>query len=272
MSTPTLTVSVITVALNSARHIRDAMESVIAQNYESLQYIVIDGQSTDDTVAIVESYRGVLGNRLVVVSEKDDGLYDAMNKGIALATGEIIGILNSDDQYPPGALHVVADAFRAADVDIVYGNVEMIDGGERWVDHTSLAGMRDRMTLGHPACFVRRSTYERFGAFDTRYRFNADYDFLLRCHLQGARFAQVDRVLAQFQSGGLSSGSFERRRREVYDIHARQLGRLHAKWRQLMVTAEVLRSRARRTLGAVLLGKDRYERLSARRRARSRAR
>ena len=262
--------SIVTVALNSERHIRSAIESVLAQNVSDLQYVVIDGKSADDTVAIVEGYRRVLGDRLVVVSEPDSGLYDAMNKGIARATGDVIGILNSDDRYTPGALSAVQQAFVEKAVDIVFGNVEMIDGDEVWIHRASLAGMRDRMTLGHPACFVRRTAYQRWGTFDTRYRINADYDFLLRCYLGGASFAHVDQVLAQFHSGGVSSGSFERRRRELYDIHLRNLGMLHAKRRQLAVLADVWRSRVQRTLGVGLLGRERYERISARVRARRR--
>lgn len=258
------TFSVITVALNSAKHIRGAIESVIAQECHGLQYIVIDGKSTDDTVAIAESYRPMLGDRLIVISEKDSGLYDAMNKGIALATGDVIGILNSDDRYLPGALRAVEQAFLGADADIAYGNVEMVDEEGSWIHRPSLAGMRDRMTLGHPACFVRRTAYQRWGAFDTRYRFNADYDLLLRCHLAGARFVHVDETLARFHSGGLSSGSFEKRRREVYDIHRRHLGRAHAEWRQLAVVAGVWRSRLRRALGNALLGPGRYDRLAER--------
>jgi glycosyltransferase involved in cell wall biosynthesis len=268
--TASTSISIITVALNSAKHIRGAMESVIAQELDDLQYIVIDGLSDDDTVAIAESYRQRLGDRLVVVSERDSGLYDAMNKGIALATGDVIGILNSDDRYLPGALRAVEQAFAAGGVDIAYGNVEMVDDDGTWIHRPTLDGMRERMTLGHPACFVRRAAYDRWGAFDTRYRFNADYDFLLRCQLQGARFVHVDRTLAEFHSGGLSSGSFDRRRREVHDIHRRHLGRVHAAWCQARIIAGVWRSRARRALGIALLGSRRYERISASRRRRSR--
>lgn len=262
-------ISVITVALNSAKHIRGAIESVIAQDYPGLRYIVVDGKSTDDTVAIAESYRPVFGDRLTVISEKDTGLYDAMNKGIALATGEIIGILNSDDAYLPGALRAVTSAFQGSDADIVYGNVEMVDADGAWVHRASVSGLRDHMTLGHPACFVRRTTYERWGGFEAKYKFNADYDFLLRCYLGGARFVHVDEPLATFHSGGLSSGSFPQRQREVYDIHRRQIGRPHAEWCQLKVMAGVWRARAQRALGVALLGHRRYEGLTARmRRAR----
>jgi glycosyltransferase involved in cell wall biosynthesis len=206
----------------------------------------------------------VFGDRLVVVSEKDKGLYDAMNKGIALATGDVIGILNSDDQYLPGTVKAVHDAFTTGDADIVYGDVEVHgpDGPELYKG--SLEGMRRRMTIPHPGCFVSRAAYQRLGTFDTRYRFAADYDFVLRCHLAGARFVPLNRLVARFEGGGLSSGSFETRRRELYHIHSRQLGRPYAAWVQAKVLAEFGLSKARSGVGKALLGADRYERLRRR--------
>ena len=256
--------SIITVALNSAGHIRGAIESIVAEQDRVAQYIVIDGKSTDDTVAIVESYRPVFGSRLVVVSEKDNGLYDAMNKGIGLATGAVVGILNSDDRYLPGALAAVAGAFASGDADIIYGNTEMVHPGETRLHKARLADLRDRMSLGHPACFVRRAAYDRWGRFDTRYSIAADYDFLLRCYLGGARFKYVDRVLASFAHGGASSGAFDRSRREVYEIQTRQLGRGRATWNQVRLLLDVKLTAIRRGIGIALLGGERYERLRIR--------
>jgi glycosyltransferase involved in cell wall biosynthesis len=258
------TISIITVALNSAKHIGKAIESVLAQDDGMLQYIVIDGASTDDTVAVVERYRPRLGNRLVVVSEKDSGLYDAMNKGIARATGDVIGILNSDDQYLPGAIEAVKATLRTHDVDIVYGDVEVNGPDGPRLYKGSLNGIREIMSIPHPGCFVTRAAYQRWGVFDTRYRFHADYDLLLRCYLGGARFAPMNRLVARFETGGLSSGSFEKRRREHYDIHRRQVGRAHALWVQAKIQSGVALSKARRTLGTALLGADRYERVRLR--------
>jgi glycosyltransferase involved in cell wall biosynthesis len=209
------------------------------------------------------------------VSEKDNGLYDAMNKGIALATGDIIGILNSDDRYMPRAVQAVCHPERSegtglSNPDVLFGDVEMIDDDERWIHRATLDGIRDRMTLGHPAVFVRRSAYEKWGVFDTRYKFNADYDLMLRLYLGGAKFQHLDQVLAQFQSGGVSSRNFDKRQREVYDIHRRHFGRAHAEWRQLRTKANVLRARVQRAVGVTLLGRDRYERLTGRFRARRR--
>jgi glycosyltransferase involved in cell wall biosynthesis len=209
------TISIITVALNSSRHIRKAIDSIVAQDDGRLQYIVIDGKSTDDTLAIVESYRPHFGDRLVVVSEKDNGLYDALNKGIARATGDVIGHLHSDDEFLPGTFDAVTEFFRSQDADVVYGDVEVLgpDGPELYKG--SLKGIREIMSIPHPGCFVRRTTYERWGVFDTRYRFHGDYDLLLRWYLGGARLVSLNRLVARFQTGGVSSGSFEKRPRST---------------------------------------------------------
>jgi glycosyltransferase involved in cell wall biosynthesis len=259
-----MSISVITVALNSGRHIRQAIESIVAEDDGSLQYVVIDGASTDDTVAIVESYRPHFGDRLIVVSEKDSGLYDAMNKGIARATGDIIAILNSDDRFLPGGLQAVEEVFRSENADVVYGDVEVHDADGPRLYKGTLKGIREIMSIPHPGCFVRRSTYDRWGVFDTRYRFHADYDLLLRWYLGGARMARLDRVVARFEAGGVSSGSFQKRRAEHYDIHRRQIGVAHAVWVQAKLRAAVGFSKARRAIGTALLGAERYERLRLR--------
>jgi glycosyltransferase involved in cell wall biosynthesis len=259
-----MSISIITVALNSASHIRQAIDSIASQDDGRLQYIVVDGASTDDTVAIVESYRPQFGERLVVISEKDQGLYDAMNKGIALATGDVIGILNSDDQYLPGTIAAVETRFEEQDADIVYGDVEVHgpDGPELY--NGTLNGIREIMSIPHPGCFVRREAYARWGVFDTRYRFHADYDLLLRWYYGGARFVPLNRLVARFEGGGLSSGSFEKRRREHYAIHRRQIGLRHALWVQTKILTRLGLAKARQSLGRTFLGADRYESLRQR--------
>ena len=264
---PLASLSIITVTLNSARHIRNAIESVLRQADCDFELIVIDGRSSDGTVGIVESYRPLLGNRLHLISERDSGLYDAMNKGIALATGSIIGILNSDDEYLPGALAAVRHAFATPDVEIVFGDVLIgPDNSSAELFRTHLSETLQHMTLAHPACFVQRSVYSALGVFDTRFRIAADYDFLLRCYLGGVRFLHVDHTLARFTPGGVSSKSF-RVALEVYAIHSRHVSRKHAmKW-FIWRISNVAFFGVRRSIGVTLLGPARYEKLAQRRRA-----
>lgn len=257
--------SVITVALNSAAHIRRAVESVIAQDFASLEYLVIDGKSTDDTVAIVEGYRNALP-RLEVLSERDNGLYDAMNKGIRLATGEIIGILNSDDSYFPGALAAVHQVFAAEpSADIVYGDVITVyTADESARTRPDASRLREAMTIDHPGCFVRREVFDRFGGFDTRYRIAADYDFLLRCYLGGARFVRLPQPIARFEHGGASARHAATGRREVFQIQSRQIGLAWALRRRVRRDLARTLSSARRTVGSTLLGSERFERIAKR--------
>lgn len=258
-----MSLSIITVTLNSAAYIRRAMESVLAQSDDELQYVIIDGLSRDDTVAIVESYRPILGDRLLIVSEPDTGLYEAMNKGIALATGEVIGILNSDDEYLPGAFEAVRAEFTRGDFDIVYGDAMIIEDASQRRMTADISRLPFYMSLPHPACFVRRRAYQRWGVFDIGYRIAADYDFVLRCMRAGARFSRVNRTLALFRAGGASSRSFVLAR-EMYQVHFRNLGRLHAAHRFLVRLTLTLAFEARRRIGVSLLGERGYDRMRAR--------
>lgn len=202
-------ISVVTVCYNSERYLAQAMESVLTQGYPAMEHVVVDGGSTDATLEIVRSFAPRFGDRLRWVSEPDDGIYDAMNKGITMCTGEIVGILNSDDRYLPTALESVADALGAhGGAGAVYGDAEVIDGDgdvvryERSVALGPAAPRPDWMPMCHQSLFVARKTYEEVGTYDTRYRVLADYDFVLRCLEAGVEFVQLSEALAQFRLGG----------------------------------------------------------------------
>jgi len=202
-------ISVIVPTFNSARTIEDTLKSVIAQNWADLQIIIQDGGSGDDTKSIVAKYpTALLGWR----SEPDSGIYDAMNKGINRATGEIIAILNSDDAWLPVTLEHVASAFsRNPDVGIVSGTIEVWEDsshGAKVVLKSSLLHLHKGMTLQHPATFVRRSVYEHVGLFNTRYRIGADYDFVLRCLKVNIPWVILEDVLTLMRAGGKGGSTF----------------------------------------------------------------
>lgn len=189
---------------NASKTIEQTILSVLNQTYPNIEYIIIDGDSTDDTVNIIHKY---LDKIAIFISEKDDGLYDAMNKGIKLASGEIIGILNSDDTYTKNAVSIIVDNFKDQSKDILYGNA-------MFVDDTSEIGLYDcsdieqlwyRMAIPHPATFVRKAVYDKYGLFDTQYPISADYDLMLRLYSEGARFGHIDETLTYFRVGGLSA-------------------------------------------------------------------
>lgn len=177
--------SIITVCYNSAKTIEQTIQSVLRQTCSDYEYIIVDGESTDNTLEIVDRYRDRFGDKLRVVSEKDNGIYDAMNKGIRMAKGEIIGIVNSDDYYADHALEWIAEAYRADTSDspyiMVYGMIKVVDeaGEFEYVEFESHR-LLPKMMIAHPGCFVTRKTYEDLGVFSLEHPIAADYDFLLR--------------------------------------------------------------------------------------------
>ena len=166
-------ISVITATFNSGKTVRDTIESVLRQTYKDIEYIIVDGQSKDDTLEIVRSYESQFGERIRYVSEPDKGIYDAMNKGIAMATGDVVGILNSDDFYTSNnVLEQVAKTLSDTNIDAVYGDVHYVndDHLDKCVRYyTSRPFHRSWMRFGfmpaHPSFYCRRSVYERYGTF-----------------------------------------------------------------------------------------------------------
>lgn len=217
--------SIITITFNSAKYLEETIRSVLDQDYTDLEYIIVDGGSTDGTLDIIRRHAERDG-RLRWVSEPDEGIADAFNKGISRATGEIIGIINSDDTYAPGALRAVADAFTARpDCDVFHGDMLRFQGDrplfllkpadvERHIWH--------EMPINHPATFVTARAYRKVGGFDKTFRVAMDYDMMLRLHTAGFRFRHVDKVLAQMRYGGASDAAVLVGLREVFRVSVQQ--------------------------------------------------
>lgn len=210
-------ISIITVCLNSEKTIEQTIKSVLSQNYDDVEYLIIDGVSTDGTMEIVEKYREQLS---VVVSEPDKGLYDAMNKGIALATGDVIGIINSDDWYEPGVFEIVRKEFMDEHVEVLHAQQNLIRDGikKRVKEADNIEVLRYRMALNHPTVFVRKKIYEKYGVFDTKYMLCADYELLLRFYVNSVNFKYVERIFANFRMTGLSNTYDKQKVIDVYNI------------------------------------------------------
>lgn len=201
-------VSVITVVFNGAGHLRGAIESVVGQSYPNLEYIVIDGGSTDGTTEILREQESHLD---YWVSEPDTGIYDAMNKGIRASTGSIIGILNADDRYVPGAIEKVVRAFSDPRVGYCYGWTRLVDSRGH---HCGFAKPVPRHMFGervlretplpHPTMFVRRAIYESFGGYDSTLALAGDFELIARIHAAGVLGVEIPEVLAEFRLGGSS--------------------------------------------------------------------
>lgn len=235
-------ITVITVCFNSVATIADCLRSVAEQTWPNVERIVIDGASTDGTLDILAPYRAGIAQ---LVSEPDHGIYDAMNKGLALATGDVVAFLNSDDRYlDPEVLAEVVAQFRAGTFDAVFGDVDFVrsespDGVIRRFN--SGAFRPDRLASGwmpaHPALFVRKAVFDRVGPFKTDYRIAGDFEFIARAFGNGdLRYAYLPRVLVRMRLGGASTSglrSLIQLNREVLRA-CRENGISTSMWRLLM--------------------------------------
>lgn len=202
-------ISIVTIALNDVERIERTIASVLRQRDDLSEYHLVDGGSTDGTWEIVTSYAGAFASS---TTERDDGIYDAMNKGIKRCSSPLIGIVNAGDFYFPWTLRTIAEAAQDSDADIFHGDQMVFTTYERfsWFriqqPNPDINALETKPSIFHPTCFVRRSLYERIGYFDTRYRVDADYEFLLRAKRSGAKFQYIPRLLTGFESGGISGG------------------------------------------------------------------
>ena len=198
-----LLVSVVTVCLNSEHTIRDTLTSVAHQSYSDIEQIVIDGVSTDNTLDIVSEFPGSVS---CVVSEKDEGIYDAMNKGIEHARGDILFFLNSDDQfYDANVVSDIVDVFRCSpDASLVYGDAVYITSNKDVVSCFEDINKNNIIFshLCHQAVFAKRELFANLGNFDLQYSINADYDWLLRVFFSGANTRYIKRNITKFNAMG----------------------------------------------------------------------
>ena len=206
MDDSAIRISIVTVTFNSAETVRDTIRSVLGQTFAPYEYIVIDGKSTDDTVEIVNGYRGEFekkGIELVVVSEEDSGIYDAMNKGVAKARGDIVGIINSDDWYEKCALEVVANAYKDSPFDLFYADIRMVlPDGRTFIKHSKNRRYATSRDWNHPTTFITKEIYDKY-----QYRTDTihdDYDLILRLKKDNARVTVVNTVIANFRMNGVS--------------------------------------------------------------------
>lgn len=203
--------SIVTISFNSENTIADTINSVKKQN-SVFEYIIKDGCSSDRTLEIVNSMKD---ERFVVISKKDDGISDAFNQGIKASTGNIIGFINSDDIIMPGASDKVIKTFDSnQDIDIVYGNCarfkERVGDAYVFKPTTKLNTLDYRFLLYHPAIFVRKEAYEKYGFYDCKYKNAMDYELISRMYYSGAKFFYIDECLCAFREGGTSEVGFER--------------------------------------------------------------
>ncbi len=210
--------SVITAVLNAEQTIEDTILSVLNQTFREFEFIIVDGGSTDGTLSRIEKFSDQID---LCISEQDRGLYFAFNKGIELAQGHYIGILNSDDSYYEYTLSLVWKSIQEAkDAEcILYGGVTVSNGvsHETFFHHLNI---RNAM-ISHPATFVKSSVYKAIGSFDTKFKVAADYDFIARSFLAGISFIPIQRSLARYRPGGYSDKHWVRSIKETVQVRSK---------------------------------------------------
>ncbi len=200
-------VSIVTICKNSEKTIEKTMRSVLCQTYKNIEYIIKDGGSTDDTLGICQRLQEEFeknGMTVKIISAPDGGIYDAMNKGIDETTGDIVGILNSDDTYEKDTVKIMAEAFEKEDFDLAFGNIRMVlPSGKTFIKKARLRAYTTSRDWNHPTQFVKRSIYDTY-----RYKcenISDDMDLYFRVKKDGKKIIVINEVLAQFMMGGVSS-------------------------------------------------------------------
>jgi glycosyltransferase involved in cell wall biosynthesis len=206
-----LKVSIITVCFNSEKTISDTINSVLSQSYKEIEYIIIDGGSSDGTLQIIKSYTCGIAK---FISEPDNGIYEAINKGIRFATGDIIGILNSDDIIEDKrVIEKIANTFSENEIDAVYGDVQFVDAkkGSKIVRYYSSKGFYPgKFKFGympaHPSFYVKRELYEKMGYYKTDYKIAADYELLIRfLYVYKIKYKYLEMPFVSMRTGGVSN-------------------------------------------------------------------
>lgn len=197
-------ISIVTVSYNSEKTIEETILSVINQNYSNKEYIIVDGGSTDNTMAIIEKYRSQIAT---VISERDKGISDAFNKGILLCTGELIGLINSDDLLKEGALEMVAAEYEEG-IEVYRGNTIMWNEttGFKCIEYPcmNLATVPFNLHVCHPSTFITKAAYHKFGNYRVDYKYIMDLDLLIRFSNKKAKSKYINKQLAVFRLGGVS--------------------------------------------------------------------
>ena len=226
-------ISILTPSYNQGKYIKRTIESVLTQNIKSLEYIVMDGGSTDETVDILKEY----GDKIIWRSEKDEGQADAVNKGLRIATGEIIGWLNSDDIYYPNTLKKILNFFEThPDINVVYGNANHIGEDDSFIEqyyteNFNYERLKDVCYICQPALFFRKSLVEKYGYLDSKLQYCMDYDYWLRLGKNEKFYRIADFVAgSRLYSDNKTIGSRRKVHEEILKMQEKNFGRASQQW------------------------------------------
>lgn len=235
-------ISVITVTYNSANTLRDTFESMLAQTYDDIEYIVVDGGSTDGTMELVKAYAPKFSGRMKWISEKDKGIYDAMNKGIRMAMGDVVGILNSDDFFSANdVIETIAYTMQEKNIDAIYADIHYVNEGklDKCVRYYSSRYFRPwAMHLGfipaHPSFYARKQVFEKYGYYNLDYKISSDFDMLLRLlYIHRIKTQYINKDFVTMRQGGASTRNLNNRSKVQKEI-ARSLKHHGVYYNQLL--------------------------------------
>lgn len=258
-------ISIVTIVLNQKDLIEKTIKSVIEQEEVDIEYIIIDGGSTDGTVEIIKSYSEHIH---YFVSEPDGGIYEAINKGISFATKPLVGLIHCGDFYEKNVLRIVYNEYLKTKADIIYGNIDIREQvGDNVISHFPIADhllLRNKMSIFHPSCFISLKTYQEFGLYDVNYRLAADYEYLFKLFVNGCNFLHLTDVVAVFNAEGLSSKGFKLSLRENTKIRTKYNGRLNGFIYFLSKTATNFYFSSRKQLITFLIGEETFNKMKSR--------
>ena len=222
-------ISIITATYNSSKSLKSCIDSVVMQDYGSIEYIIIDGQSTDSSIDIVNNFQASY-SYIKLVSENDEGIYDALNKGLAIATGDVIGFLHSDDLFPSFTIiSELVSKINNDNLDGIYGDLQYVNKENTnkiirlWKScEFKLELLKKGWMPAHPTLFLKKHIYDKHGEFNKSYKISADYDFMLRVLKDKTlKFGYLPRVITKMRVGGASNRSFKNIIRKIKeDYHA----------------------------------------------------
>lgn len=218
-------ISIITATYNSEKTLKETLDSVLSQTYKDYEHIIIDGMSKDNTMKIVKEYEQKYNGKLKYISEKDTGLYDAMNKGIKMATGDIIGILNSDDKYAnENVLQLIANKFEETNCDGTYANLIFMDEETMTKPKRIWKSEHGKLENGwhpaHPTLYLKKEVYNKIGLFNLKYRIVADYDFMIRMMKDKTiKLEYINEYIVYMRIGGASTAGIKGYIKNLKEAH-----------------------------------------------------
>jgi glycosyltransferase involved in cell wall biosynthesis len=213
---PPKMISVVTVVLNAGKVLEETILSVINQADKQIEYIIVDGGSTDNTLDIIKKHEKHID---WWISESDNGVSDAFNKGINRARGKLIAVLNAGDYYEDNVLKTIIELYKTSPADVICGRQRYWPvNGRSYVLEPNVDNLTLEMTVNHESCFIRKTAYEKVGGYNLRYKYAMDYDMLLRLKVGGFKFAIIDLIIANMKNGGLSDTNWVKAYYESYTI------------------------------------------------------